>query len=127
MEIKWGFADDGSSRPTACQPTGARICDPQHRESATGLKIILPAVEGGFQPPGKKPRHAEDAEITVTFAMSRLVPPGWKPGSTSAKMADATFFKPALTSQNNRDAAGLPWSLRFTDPRSASVKVIIPK
>jgi hypothetical protein len=56
----------------------------------------LPAVEGGILPPGKKLRLAKRSELTgISFVVTPVRRAG-SHGSTSAKMADATFFRPAL-------------------------------
>jgi hypothetical protein len=56
----------------------------------------LPAVEDGILPPGKKLRRAKRSEFTgVSFVVTPVRRAG-SHGSTSAKMADATFFRPAL-------------------------------
>lgn len=57
---------------------------------AVWRRAFLPAGEGGFQPPGL--RLARDAEngISGRLIVAARNPPGWKPGSTSARMADAT-------------------------------------
>ena len=69
-----------------------------------GLKMwrqaSLPAVEGGILPPGKKLRRAKRSEFNgVSFVVTPIRRAG-SHGSTSAKMADATFFRPALSSPN---------------------------
>jgi hypothetical protein len=51
----------------------------------------LPAVEGGILPPGKKLCRAKRSEFTgVSFVVTPVRRAG-SHGSTSAKMADATF------------------------------------
>jgi hypothetical protein len=56
----------------------------------------LPAVEGGILPPEKKLRRAKRSEFTgVSFVVMPVRRAG-SHGSTSAKMADATFFKQPL-------------------------------
>ena len=50
-------------------------------------------------PPGKSTHIAEPLTFNRVFVASRFFPPGWKPNSTSAKMADATVFKQALKSR----------------------------
>mgnify|MGYP001552938201 FL=1 len=49
-----------------------------------------PAVEGGILPPGLQRGAGQTASVGWRLSLSRHFPPGWKPGSTSAKMADAT-------------------------------------
>jgi hypothetical protein len=85
----------------------------QARIMAAGSKkwrqASLPAVEGGFQPPGLEIASGAAVGLTGHFSISMRNSPGWKPGSTSAKMADATLFgrapsaepptSPRLTSQ----------------------------
>jgi hypothetical protein len=61
----------------------------------------LPAVEGGILPPGKKLRRAKRSEFTgVSFVVTPIRRAG-SHGSTSAKKADATFFRPVLSSPNH--------------------------
>ncbi len=72
----------------------------------------LPAVEGGILPPGKYARIVKCSMITVVFSLKmrclragrrRAVAALWRAakaeshGSTSAKMADATIFRHALS------------------------------
>ena len=65
-----------------------------------------PAVKGGMLPPGKIARKSAAPRFYRTFLDGTLFPPGWKPGATSAKMADATVFKQARSGFGFRRMAG---------------------
>ena len=52
---------------------------------------VPPAEEGGILPPGPDIRISEGYQFCLAPLCCVAGPPGWKPGSTSAKMADATF------------------------------------
>jgi hypothetical protein len=56
----------------------------------------LPAVEGGILPPGKKLRQAKRFGFTKVSSVTTPIRRAGSHGSTSAKMADATFFRQAL-------------------------------
>src|ERR1039457_5444392 len=56
----------------------------------------LPAVEGGILPPGKTVHLSKRSHFTMTFPMATQFRRAGSPGSTSAKMADATIFRQAL-------------------------------
>jgi len=51
---------------------------------------ILPAVEGGILPSGPARESNAASKSTGSPLSSAQFPPGWKPGSTSGKMPDAT-------------------------------------
>jgi hypothetical protein len=57
----------------------------------------LPAVEGGILPPGKKLRRAKRFGFTEVSSVATPIRRAGSHGSTSAKMADATFFRQALS------------------------------
>jgi hypothetical protein len=56
----------------------------------------LPAVEGGILPPGKTVHLSKRSHFTMTFPVATQFRRAGSPGSTSAKMADATIFRQAL-------------------------------
>ena len=58
----------------------------------------LPAVEGGILPPGKNTGRVKRPNGPVVFFAATWFRRAGSPGSTSAKMADATIFRPALRS-----------------------------
>src|ERR1035438_9278635 len=58
----------------------------------------LPAVEGGILPPGKTVHLSKHSHFTMTFPVATQFRRAGSPGSTSAKMADATIFRQALNS-----------------------------
>jgi hypothetical protein len=62
----------------------------------------LPAIEGGILPPGKKLRRAKRLGFTEVSSVATPIRRAGSHGSTSAKMADATFFRPALKKKQNR-------------------------
>ena len=66
-----------------------------------GLKMwrqaSLPAVEGGILPPGKTVRLSKRLHFTVTVQVATRFRRAGSTSSTSAKMADATIFRQALS------------------------------
>jgi len=56
----------------------------------------LPAVEGGILPPGKTVREQTSAILTAVGFVATQFRRAGSPGSTSARMADATIFRQAL-------------------------------
>jgi hypothetical protein len=55
----------------------------------------LPAVEGGILPPGKNVHLSKRSHFTITFPVATRFRRAGSPGSTSARMADATIFRQA--------------------------------
>jgi hypothetical protein len=82
---------------------GLRACLKMWRQAS------LPAVEGGILPPGKTIRMMARSNLPVIFPVATPFRRAGSPGSTSAKMADATVFRQALsggktlTSTNNQE------------------------
>jgi len=62
---------------------------------------ILPAVEGGILPPGKNAGWVKRPNGPVVFFAATPFRRAGSPGSTSAKMADATIFRPALSRKHS--------------------------
>jgi hypothetical protein len=58
-----------------------------------------PAIEGGILSPGPRAKLQNRPGLLGVVSTATLFPPGWKPGSTSAKMADATFSDRLLRAQ----------------------------
>src|ERR1039457_1769935 len=61
----------------------------------------LPAVEGGILPPGKTVHLSKRSHFTMTIPVATQFRRAGSPGSTSAKMADATIFRQALKSHRH--------------------------
>ena len=57
---------------------------------------VPPAVEGGILPPGKSVQRSKRFALTNVFAPATTFRRAGRAGSTSAKMPDATLFRPAL-------------------------------
>jgi hypothetical protein len=87
-ELRWFGAEEARILATASK-----------RGSKKWRQASLPAVEGGFQPPGLEIASRAATELTGHFSVAVRNPPGWKPGSTSAKMADATLYGRALDAE----------------------------
>src|SRR5688572_32778934 len=62
---------------------GLRACLKKWRQASR------PAVEDGILPSGSTVARSKSYRWKASCAVVPRVPPGWKPGSTSAKMADA--------------------------------------
>ena len=87
-----------------------------------------PAVEGGILPPGKTTRKSATRQLYRAFLDGTLFPPGWKPGSTSAKMADATDFEQALRKfklSTRRASVSFGTSTQEIGTRKVGIKVAI--
>jgi hypothetical protein len=84
--IKW------PQRPSAQWTDGKifRACLKMWRQAS------LPAVEGGILPPGKNVHLSKRSHFTITFRVTTRFRRAGSPGSTSARMADATIFRQAL-------------------------------
>ena len=67
-----------------------RVCLKMWRQAS------LPAVEGGILPPVKIVHLSKRSHFIITFPMATQFRRAGSPGSTSAKMADATIFRQAL-------------------------------
>jgi hypothetical protein len=72
-------------------PARFRACLKMWRQAS------LPAVEGGILPPGKTVHLSKRSHFTMTFPVATQFRRAGSPGSTSAKMADATIFRQALS------------------------------
>jgi hypothetical protein len=68
----------------------------------------LPAVEGGILPPGKTIHLSKRSHFTITFPVATQFRRAGSPGSTSAKMADATIFRQALSQPADKSDIDLP-------------------
>ena len=62
-----------------------------------------PAAEGGILPPGRSAALTRSPEISKALMISDGFFRGWKPGSTSAKMADA-----AISASSQGEPGGCP-------------------
>jgi hypothetical protein len=63
----------------------------------------LPAVEGGILLPGKIVHRSKRLPFALTFWVAHKFRRAGSPGSTSAKMADATIYGQALTGSGGQE------------------------
>jgi hypothetical protein len=75
----------------------------------------LPAVEGGILPPGKTVHLSKRSHFTMTFPVATQFRRAGSPGSTSAKMADATIFRQALKSNKTNHQKRQDHQAGFSD------------
>jgi len=91
--------------------------------SATVAATILGCRRGRASlPPGKALRRERFAELLRVRCYTELSPPGWKPGSTAAMMAAATFSRQTLHLLSRRSWIQCDWFWKGGGSPSARVE-----